>query len=478
MKSANIVVPFPRGLPRRRGLELEFLPAALEIVETPPSPIGRAIALVLVGAFALAIAWASVGTVDIIATAQGRVVPSGRVKVVQPFQTGVIREIHVSDGQKVRAGQLLIELDPTMDRAEQEHIQSDLIAAKLDVARLRAALSNAPDPAVVFDPPDVADPTMIANERLLLVSETRAQRAKLAALDRQAAEKAAQRDTASATIAKISAEIPLQQQRVDMRKYLFDQGLGSKLLYLEEDQQLVTNQKELDVQKSRMNESEEAVQALVEQRAQAVSDYEQRLSDELVKAAAKVGELTQDVIRAARKTGLQRLTAPVDGTVQQLAVHTVGGVVTPAEHLLVVVPADSHLEVEALVSNRDIGFVHAGQRADIKIDTFSYTRYGLLHGDVESVSADAVTPDQRDNSPNARPTELDKRVAPTDTAAKEPAYAARVSLDRTAMLIDQERVDLTPGMAVTVEIKTGTRRIISYLLSPLLRYGHESLRER
>ena len=151
---------------------------------------------------------------------------------------------------------------------------------------------------------------------------------------------------------------------------------------------------------------------------------------------------------------------------------------TPAQALLVIVPADSHLEIEAMVPNRDIGFVHPGQAAEIKIDTFNFTRYGLLHGNVESVSADAITPDKREDDPNARPTGLDKDTA----ASTEPAPGARLCGARlarpTAMQIEDKRVNLTPGMAVTVEIKTGSRRIISYLLSPLLRYGHESLRER
>lgn len=479
MKSANSVVPFPRPVPRRRDLELAFLPAALEIVETPPSPIGRAIVVVVISVFCLAIAWASWGTIDIIATAQGKIVPSGRSKIIQPFDTGVVRAIHVTDGQHVHAGDLLIELDPTIDRAEQEHLRSDLVAAQTDMARLRAGLSGAPDPLTEFHPPADANPTLVANERQLLIDETTEQRAKLTALDLQAAEKAAERVTAGATAAKIAAEIPLQQQRVDMRQELVVKGLESKILYLQEVQDLVANQKELLVQESHENEAEAAMRALLEERAQAVSEYRHSLADDLVKADAKAAGLTQDLIKAARKTGLQRLTAPVGGTVQQLAIHTVGGVVTPAQALLVIVPADSHLEIEAMVSNRDIGFVHPGQAADIKIDTFNYTRYGLLHGEVETVSADAVTPDKREEDPNARPTGLDKdSAASTDTAAKEPVYAARVSLDKTTMLIDDQWVNLTPGTAVTVEIKTGSRHIISYLLSPLLRYGHESLRER
>jgi hemolysin D len=478
MKSATPVVPFPRPAARRRDLELAFLPAALEIVETPPSPIGRAIALVIIAAFCAAIAWAVWGTVDVIATAQGKIVPSGRSKVVQPFDTGVIRAIHVRDGQSVHAGDLLIELDPTMDRAEQEHLHSDLVTARLDLARLRAALADSADPVADFHSSLEADPMLVANERQLLIDQVNEEGAKLATLDREAAEKAAERDTAQATIDKLAAEIPLQQQRVQMRQTLFEKGLESKILYLQEEQDLVANQKELLVQQSHKNEAAAALQALVDQRVQTVSEYQRGLADDLVKADAKAAGLEQDLIKATRKTGLQRLAAPVAGTVQQLAVHTVGGVVTPAQALLVVVPSDSHLEIEAMVSNRDIGFVHPGQRADIKVETFNYTRYGLLHGEVESVSADAVTPDKRDEDPNARPTGLDKDAASTDTGAKEPVYAARISLDKTAMVVDGRAVRLAPGMAVTAEIKTGSRHIISYLLSPLLRYGHEALRER
>ena len=199
-------------------------------------------------------------------------------------------------------------------------------------------------------------------------------------------------------------------------------------------------------------------------------------SSELAKAEQKAAGLTQDVIKADRRTELQALTAPVDGVVQQLAVHTVGGVVTPAQPLLVVVPLDSHLEIEAMVSNRDIGFVHAGQEAEIKVDTFNFTRYGLLHGKVLSVSPDAITRDTQQSDAN-------NRTPGAETASSEPkgqelSFVARVSLDRTQMQVDDNLVNLSPGMAVTVEIKTGSRRIISYLLSPILRYKQDALRER
>ncbi len=161
---------------------------------------------------------------------------------------------------------------------------------------------------------------------------------------------------------------------------------------------------------------------------------------------------------------------------QQLAVHTVGGVVTPAQALAVVVPVDSRLEIEAMVSNRDIGFVHPEQEAEIKVDTFSFTKYGLLHGQVLNVSQDAITRDKPPDKSGDMTTGAES--ASSEPKGQEMNYAARVSLDRTQMRVDEKLVNLSPGMAVTVEIKTGSRRIISYLLSPVLRYKQEVLRER
>ncbi|WP_426424311.1 HlyD family efflux transporter periplasmic adaptor subunit [Bradyrhizobium genosp. A] len=206
-------------------------------------------------------------------------------------------------------------------------------------------------------------------------------------------QKEAERATTAATIAKIEATIPLLKQRVDVRKYLADKEYGSKLQYLTEMQDLVGLQQELLVQKNHIHESESAVTALSETRLQTIAEYRRARFDELAKAEQKAGGLAQDVIKAEQRTRLLALTAPVDGVVQQLAVHTVGGVVTPAQALLAVVPRDSRLEIEAMVSNRDIGFVHPGQQAEVKVDTFSFTRYGLLHGEVINVSQDAITRD-------------------------------------------------------------------------------------
>jgi len=475
MASANQnLVPFPKRPIRRNNYELAFLPAALEIAETPPSPVGRAIGGTIIAVFCVALAWATFGKVDIVVTANGKIIPSGRTKLIQPLEAGVVRAILVHDGQQVRAGESLIELDPTMTTAERDHVKGDLVAAQLDVARLQAALSEGDDPLAAFHPPEGATAVQIEMHRQFLVSQASEQRSKMFELDRQTSQKQAERSTMQANITKLEATIPLLQEQVDVRKYLFDKALGTKLTYLSEQQDLVGQQQDVLIQQSKMKEVDAALAALKETRDRTAAEFRRTLYDDLVKAEQKSAGMAQDAIKADRRAKLQDLVAPVDGVVQQLAVHTVGGVVTPAQALAVVVPQDSHLEIEATLSNDDVGFVHAGQEAEIKVHTFNFTRYGLLHGRVLSVSPDSITPDGGDaHSHVQNASDKDPQQQQQDLV-----YAVRVSLDQRQMQDGDKMVDLGPGMAVTAEVKTGSRRIIGYLLSPLARYQHDVLRER
>jgi hemolysin D len=461
---------------KRNSDEMAFLPAALEIVETPPSPAGRAVGAVIIAIFCLSLIWACLGRIDIVASAVGKIVTNGRAKIIQPFETGVIRAIRVQDGQSVKVGDALIELDPTINEAERDHLLGDLIASQLDIARLRAGLAEGSDPVAEFNPPQDARPELVAMQRRFLVDQAAEHRAKLAAARYQIQQKEAEASTIEATINKLETIIPVLQQRADIRKELFEHQTGSKITYLEDLRVLLDSKQELEVQKSRLVEARAALAAVTESRAQIDAEYRRNLSSDLAEAERKAAGLGKDLDKINKRTRLQVLTSPVDGVVQQLAVHTVGGVVTPAQALLVVVPSDSPLEIEATVSNRDVGFVHQGQQAEIKVDTFNFTRYGLLSGKVLGVSRDSVTRDKPQNKTG-------QAIQGAEATSSEPpgqelSYVARISLNRAQMQIDNGLVDLLPGMAVTAEIKTGSRRIISYLLSPLLRYGQESLRER
>src|SRR5499427_7511050 len=213
VKPMRRVIPFRRAH-ERRGEELAFLPAALEIVETPPSPIGRTIGATIILLFCAALAWAWWGTIDIVASSTGKIVPSGRTKVIQPFETGVVRSIRVQDGQAVKAGHVLIELDPTVNAAERDHLRNDLLAERLNIARLRAALAGGDDPLADFTPPADADPVLVGTQRALLLNQVAEYRAKIAALSGQQAQKEAEQATTAATIHKVETMIPVVQQRV------------------------------------------------------------------------------------------------------------------------------------------------------------------------------------------------------------------------------------------------------------------------
>jgi hemolysin D len=471
MISARKILQFPESRIRRQQHELAFLPAALEVTETPPSPIGRALGACVIAVFVSALIWAWLGTVDIIATAAGKIVPNGRTKVVQPFEIGVVRKINVRDGQNVRAGDVLIELDPTMTDAEREHLQSDLIAAQLDVARLRALLAGQTNPIPDFHPPGGASPELVRMQREYLITQSAELKAKIGEIDRQQAQKEAERDTVAAAISKLEATIPILQDRNNIRKYLYERELGSKITYLTEYHELVSQQQDLSIQKQRYREADAAVAALTETRLHTAAEQRRGLFDELAKAEQKAAGLIQDVIKAEKRSRLQALTSPIDGVVQQLAVHTIGGVVTPAQALLAVVPINDQLEIEAMMPNQDIGFVREGQVAEIKVEAFNFTRYGLLHGRVLSVSRDSVSQERSNEKTQPQPPNSEPR-------APELTYIAHISLEKSQMAIDSELVNLSPGLAVTVEIKTGSRSIISYLMSPLVKYKQEVMRER
>ncbi|GLH77084.1 HlyD family type I secretion periplasmic adaptor subunit [Bradyrhizobium sp. SSBR45G] len=472
----------PISLDARRGRRndaREFLPAALEIVETPASRAGRAIAGTIMLFFVIVIGWSIVGHVDIIAAAQGKIVPTGRTKTIQPLEAGVVAAIHVQDGDKVRNGDLLVELDHTVTAAERRRVAQGLMQAKLDVARLSVLRASFADLAELrpLAVPEGASPTDVARTRAALQAQAAEQQSKLASNLQQIAQKRAEAQSIEAAIAKIDATLPFLQETADIRRNAKEIQYGNQIAFIDAQSRLIDQQSERIVQTRRLVEIEAARLALEQQLAQTRSGFERQVLADLTDAEKKAEELTQDLVKAERKIAEQVLRAPIDGTVQQLALHTVGGVVTPAQQLMLIVPADSQLEAEAMISNRDIGFVNVGQSAEIKIDTFNFTRYGLVHGKVLSVSQDSIVREKPADKQNGGKT----AGAPSETsepAGQEFIYSARVSLDEKQMQVEDKMVALAPGMAVTVEIKTGTRRIIEYVMSPLLRYRQESLRER
>jgi hemolysin D len=461
----------PRRTTPAKGQAWEFLPAVVEIEETPPSPVGRLVTWTIITAFTVALLWAAFGTIDIVAVAQGKIIPSGHSKVIQPLESGVIRTIHVQNGQEVQEGQVLIELDTTANSADHDRLVNELQATRLDVARLRAVLAGKD----TMQAPPETDPTQLAVQRQLLRDQLGEYETRLAMARLVIAQRQETLAGTNANIDRLKAIIPLSEERATSYQQLWQKTYTSRLQYLEAEKDRIERIQELAVQEHKQVQDAATLAEAQKQLQTLSAEFKRARLTELAMAETKVASLTPEVAKAYNRTQLQRLTAPIDGVVQQLAVHTLGGVVTPAQPLLVIVPKAEPLEVEAWVENKDIGFVQVGQQAEIKVATFPFTRYGTIPAQVRTLSHDAVSPDKDAAIP-----------APGRTLSPEPlqpenrglVYAARVSLERTAIQVENTPVALSPGMAVTVEIKTGTRRLLEYFLSPVLQAGQESARER
>ena len=433
------------------GRATEFLPAVLEIQQAPPSPIGRAILWTILAVFTVGVLWATLGWIDIVATAQGKIIPSGYSKIIQPYETGVIAAIHVQDGQVVKRGDTLIELDPTQNRADHDRASNEYRAAKVEAARLRALIAG----KATFDAPSDADPQYVLLQQQLLLDQFAEYQAKVAATQHLIDQRKAALEQTRENIIRLEATVPMETERADAYKKLLEHDAVTKMDFLQAEGQRIDKTQELAGQRKKLQQDQAALAEADKNYRAMVSEFQQTKQAELSTIDTKVASLVQDVTKAGQKADLQRLTTPIDGVVQQLAVHTVGGVVTPAQQLLIVVPQDHPVEVEAQVENKDVGFVKEGQPVEIKVETFQFTLYGTIPGKVLTVSDDAVS--------------IEKVGL---------IYPTRVSMDRSTIQVEGKQVNLSPGMAVTVEIKTGKRRVIEYLLSPLLKSVKESLRER
>lgn len=436
--------------------EAEFLPAALSLQETPVSPAPR-VAMWLVISFTLiALLWACFGKMDIVATAQGKIVPNAGTKIIQPFEISTIKAIHVKDGQQVKAGDVLIELDATTTQADKDRLSSELALNYLQEARAQAmlkALEQQKNP-VLLRPSHVTESQFAEAEALLQGQYTEYQ-SKLALLEADIVKKQAEQKSIQTQINSIEKSLPISRQRAENFKQLADNDNVPKDAYLQREQQKIDQEGQLATGKSRLLELKAALDSVQEQKNALLAESKRIHLDSLNEASQRIAALEQELIKADSRHGLMKLTAPVDGTVQQLAVRTVGGVVTEAQPLMVIVPKDDVVEVEAFLENQDIGFVNEDQEAEVKVQTFPYTKYGTIHAVVTSVSDDAIN---------------DEKMGLV--------YSVRAKLAKSTMQLENKVVNLSAGMAVTVEIKTGKRRVIEYFLKPFLEYKSESLKER
>ena len=436
----------------------QFLPAALEVQETPPSPAGHWLLWLLLSLFVLAVLWASFGEVDIVVTAPGRVVPAGQVKLVQAPEAGVVAAILVAEGERVQAGQALVRLDPTYAEADDQRIAQQLEDVAVQLL-WREALEQWMDGGSGDATPGLLQPLLGDLDQAKAETLYRQHRleisARLLGLDKELAANRAEQTSVRAERERAQATLAVLEERVGAYKALMDQQYGARVQYLEMLQQQTQLERTLPVLASREQQLLQTAAAIMARKSAVGGELRNRNLLELARLDGERGSLEQESRKARQHRQQLLLNAPVSGTVQELAVHTVGGVVTPAQPLMKVVPEGAAIEVEALLQNKDIGFVTEGQVAEVKVNTFNFTRYGLIDARVADISNDAVEDQQLGW-----------------------VFTMRLALDRDEIAVEDKMVKLSPGMAVTAEIKTGKRRLIEFFLSPLLRYKHESVRER
>jgi hemolysin D len=459
----------------------EFLPAALEILETPPSPIQMLLLQSICIVAATTIAWTFIGKIDVIAVAQGKVQPTGRVKLVQPLETGKVQGLFVANGSKVEARQVVVALDDSELRAEGMSLAGSLASLRAEAARRTAAIAAAR--AKDFKPPDVKWPrdtpeNILAREQQVLAGDLASLQSSIASLAAQRLQKQAERTRLVNTIASQEELLKIEDDRVQLRSYLESKQLGSKLNLFDAQESMQSQRTSLAQQQGQLAEAEAALSVLERDTTKTVATFIAENSQKLADAERQMEETVQKLTKADARKSYMLLTAPVAGTVQALSITSIGQVVMPGEEVMRIVPAEGGLEIECYMPNKDIGFIKPGQEAVVKVESFPFTRYGTLPAHVIRVSREAIPePDaeQQEGNP-ARPSH--STLAAGAQRVQNLFFPVTLVLEKRTISTDGEEIPISNGMAVTVEIKTGYRRIIDYVFSPFVEVTSNAMKER
>ena len=460
----------------------EFLPAAVSILETPASPVRIGLLWAICLLLAFAILFGFFGHIDILAVAQGKIQPTGRVKTIQPIETGWVVAIHVENGQHVKAGEVLVELDPAEAVADEQASLSALASYKAERLRRRAALAAA-ESTLDSKTPKIAWPEDIPQairerEQRVLEGDLRQLRVSAQSYDAQIAQKKDEEHRLENTVQAEQALIDTLQQRVAMRKGLLARGSTPKAAVLDAMESLQTQETQLATQRGQLLEARAAQRVLEQERQKTIETFIAENGQKLSEAERQIDDLEQKFAKAHVKTGHMTLVSPISGTVLGLSVTTKNQVLTTSEELMRIVPDDAGLEIEAYLENKDMGFVSTGQPAIVKIESFPFTRFGTLDATVTRVAHDAIPlPDAQSTEGNpAKPPKNDYFAGAQ--RVQNLYFPVTLRAQKASMSIDGAEIPLSPGMSVTVEIKTGKRRILEYVFSPLVETASRAMRER
>lgn len=449
------------GLQRYQD-ENAFLPAHLELIESPVSALPKWTARLISGFLLLALIWATFGKIDIVAVAPGKITPSGRSKTIQPIETMVVTQVHVRNGETVYKDQLLMELTALGAKADQTKSEEALKIAKLGQLRHRALLHAIQQdrlPSLEEDEESKkiinSDDSLFIQEQQLGIREYKAWQAQKQRLFATIEQKREEQKTTEISINLLSLTKEYEHKRLNDLKSLYEKNAVAKHEYLSQEQRFIEVENQLEEQQSKLNELRASLIQVEQHYQEFVESYQRDILTQLRKHNESVNQLIPEVEKAKQRQQFTEIRSPINGTVQQLQTYTIGGVVTTAQPLMVIVPIEDQLEVEAMISNKDIGFIKKGQEVILKVDAFPYTRYGHITGKVKNISFDAIK---------------DEKLGLV--------FIATVSMERNTLNVEGEKIPLLAGMTISAEIKTGNRSVMDYLLSPLRTTIDKSLRER
>ena len=441
------------------NLQYEFLPPALEIEETPPSPARRLLIWAIFIMIIIAFLWSYFGKVDEVAVARGKVIPDGRVKVIQPMETGVIKAIHVEEGQRVKEGQMLIELDPTIKQADVASTAKALSIHMTDKERLIEELNGEKTGEGQYEGSRLKANGKWQEAKGILQLQKQLKEARES--EYKAREDAlrliiSQRENAlfaaEAILIKLEKTHAILNEQEIAYRNLYKHEYISKMDLLNKQMEFHSAEQEMEAQKRIVRQAKDSLEEARKNLDALKKEREKGILSDIVDREKSITAIEGEVIKAKKRYEFEKLCSPVAGTVHGLASYTVGGVVTPAQPIVAVVPDGTPLIIEAMALNKDIGFLKVGQEAEVKLDTFPFQKYGTIKGKVVFISPDAFE---------------DEKLGSV--------YKMKVELEKPSINVDGNGIPVSPGMAVTVEVKTNKRRIIEFFLSPIVKYAKESL---
>lgn len=427
----------------------EFTPLLVEIEERPTSPLGRSLLWSILAFIAIALLWLFFAKIDVVVSARGKVVPDGEIKTLQPVETGVISTILIKEGQSVKKGEVLMEIDPSVTESDLASKQKNLSLLELEITRLDALINERP-----FNPSATdQDTAAIVTQQMMYTSGKLAYDQQRQVLQEQIRQNNEATETAKTDLSRLKQLFISAKDHEARLKEVLD--IIAKKDYEDAKNQRVEYQEQLTMKEHVIAQSQGKLNELGQQLRLVTQEYRNKLLTELTQKSKEATALRTEVQTSLFRHSKQRIIAPVDGYIGKLLVHTVGGVVTPAEKLVTLIPKNVPLIIKATVLNQDIGFITKKMEAAVKIDTFDFQKYGLIHGTVKHIADDAI-----------------------DDEKLGPVYEIAISPVETTLHVEGKELTINPGMSVTAELKVGKRRVIEFFIYPMIKYLDEGLSVR